>query len=105
MFQTLYRYLTNFVFPTALEGLSGPIFKEQARGGGAAWVSQGFSAAFCPGPDLETRDRVPRVPGPAPCMGPASPSACVSAPPPHENIKSFKNLFKKIKNRQQDLGH
>ena len=42
----------------------------------AARVAQWFSAAFSPGPDLGDPDRVPRW---APCMEPASPSACVSA--------------------------
>ena len=46
---------------------------------GAAPVAQRFSAAFSQGLILETLNQVPRR---APCMEPASPSACVSAPPP-----------------------
>ena len=42
----------------------------------AAPVAQRSSAPAAQGVILETRDRVPRQ---APCMEPASPSACVSA--------------------------
>ena len=42
----------------------------------AARVAQWFSATFSPGQDPRDLDRVPRQ---APCMGPASPSAYVSA--------------------------
>ena len=42
----------------------------------AARVAQQFSATFSPGRDPGDPDRVPRW---APCMEPASPSACVSA--------------------------
>ena len=45
------------------------------------WCS-GLALPAAQGVILETLDRVPRW---APCMEPASPSACVSAPPPsHE---------------------
>ena len=43
---------------------------------GAARVAQWFTTALAQGVILETWDRVPRR---APCMEPASPSACVSA--------------------------
>uniref|UniRef100_A0A8C0P4H5 Histidine triad nucleotide binding protein 1 n=1 Tax=Canis lupus familiaris TaxID=9615 RepID=A0A8C0P4H5_CANLF len=42
----------------------------------AAWVAQRFNAAFGPGCDPGDRNQVPHL---APCMEPASPSACVSA--------------------------
>ena len=42
----------------------------------AARVAQRFGAAFSPGRDPGDLDRVPHQ---APCMGPAPPSACVSA--------------------------
>ena len=45
----------------------------------AAWVAQRFSAAFSPGPDLGDPGSSPTS-GSLPCMEPASPSACVSAP-------------------------
>ena len=48
---------------------------------GAAQVAQWFSTALAQGVILETRDRVPRQ---APCMEPASVSACVSASASHE---------------------
>ena len=44
---------------------------------GAAWVAQQFSAAFSPGPDPGDLGLSPTWE--APCMEPASPSACVSA--------------------------
>ena len=63
-------------------------------GGAAVW-----RLPLAQGVILEARDRIPRR---APCMGPASPSACVSASlslcVSHEKIN--KNLFLKIKIEQ-----
>ena len=52
------------------------VFIKRKRKKGPARVAQQFSAAFSPGRDLETRDQDPHR---APCLEPASPSACVSA--------------------------
>ena len=43
---------------------------------GQPWWRSGLALPAAPGRDLETLDRVPHR---ALCMGPASPSACVSA--------------------------
>ena len=48
---------------------------QKARGGQPWWLS-GLTPPSAQGLILETQDRVPRR---APCMEPASPSACVSA--------------------------
>ena len=52
------------------------VFIKRKRKKRPARVAQQFSAAFSPGRDLETRDQDPHR---APCLEPASPSACVSA--------------------------
>ena len=48
------------------------IWEMESLGGAAVW-----RLPLAQGAILETRDRIPRQ---APCMEPASPSACVSAP-------------------------
>ena len=50
---------------------------KKVRDGQPGWLS-GLASPSTQGLNLETRDRVPH---PAPCMEPASPSACVSATP------------------------
>ena len=50
--------------------------KSGGCGGCCPWVAQWFSACLGQGVILESRDQVPYQ---APCMEPASPSACVSA--------------------------
>ena len=60
----------------------------KATEGQPGWLS-GLVPPSVQGLILETQDQVPRR---APCMEPASPSACVSAPPPsvfHEYINKI----------------